>query len=49
MQRSGDDCNFNKIGFVNTKAVTGNSNNKMTHEFADADYLAGMKAVKYSR
>ncbi|HEX5150496.1 MAG TPA: T9SS type A sorting domain-containing protein [Parafilimonas sp.] len=35
VQRSSDGFNFTKIGFVNSKAVNGNSNYKLNYDFAD--------------
>ena len=40
VQRSIDGNNFSKIGFVNTKAVNGNSNSNFNYDFTDNDYSA---------
>ncbi len=40
MQRSSDGNNFSKIGFINTKAINGNSTAKLNYNFIDVDYNA---------
>ncbi len=40
VQRSGDGYNFSKIGFVNTKAVNGSSNLKLSYDFSDIGFAA---------
>jgi hypothetical protein len=40
IQRSTNGINFSKIGFVDTKAINGNSNSKITYDFTDNNYSA---------
>ena len=41
IQRSGDGYNFNKIGFVHTKAASGNSSLKLNYGFSDIGFSTG--------
>lgn len=40
LQRSNDGYNFTKIGFVKTKAIDGNSNEKLSYDFTDAAFTS---------
>ena len=42
LERSADSRNFSSIGFVNTKAINGNSNSSLAYNFIDAKPLAGI-------
>jgi hypothetical protein len=46
VQRSNDGYNFNKIAFVNTKAVNGNSNFKLSYDFLG---IASAASTNYYR
>ncbi|CAN5654692.1 hypothetical protein BH10BAC3_BH10BAC3_04450 [soil metagenome] len=46
VQRSADVYNFNKIGFVNSKAVASNSNHKISYDFSDFTFTS---ATNYYR
>jgi hypothetical protein len=46
VQRSNDGNNFNKIGFVSTKAANGNSNFKLSYDFSD---IASAGSTNYYR
>ncbi|HEX5154116.1 MAG TPA: T9SS type A sorting domain-containing protein [Parafilimonas sp.] len=46
VQRSNDGYNFNKVAFVNTKAVSGNSNFKLSYDFLD---IASAASTNYYR
>ena len=41
IQRSSDGYNFNKIGFVHTKAASGNSSLKLNYDFSDIGFSTG--------
>lgn len=41
VQRCADGFNFNKIAFVKTQAVNGNSNSKLNYNFPDFNFLSG--------
>ncbi len=40
VQRSSDGYSFSKVGFVNTKAVNGSSNLKLSYDFSDIGFAA---------
>ena len=40
LQRSNDGYSFNKIGFVNSKAINGNSSLKLNYDFTDIGFAA---------